>query len=216
MVTTDSPAPDDQLVPAGRWLGVLRPGEGEPEVTFGPFEQAWHAASVMAGEVRRRQDAADVEEIAAIEAAEDAYAALLDDRAAIDRGEVAFPAAPPRRDEDQQGGEGRTWQALVNLADLLADPAAHARSGPWEVYGVAIGAMSSDPRAWRWSIRRVIDPLAEIASVRWQLREVAERLPPLVAAARAGGATWSQVGAAHGISRQAAQQRYDQSEVSEG
>lgn len=53
-----------------------------------------------------------------------------------------------------------------------------------------------------------MDPLEEIASLTWQLSEVADRLPALVAAARAQGTSWAQIGAAHGISRQAAQQRY--------
>lgn len=74
--------------------------------------------------------------------------------------------------------------------------------------GVEIGAASSAPGAWRWSIRRVMEPLEEIASLTWQLSEVADRLQVLVDAARAGGASWAQVGAAHGISCQAARQHY--------
>ena len=58
-----------------------------------------------------------------------------------------------------------------------------------------------------------MEALAEIASVAWQLREVADHLPALVTAARADGLTWAQVGAAHAICRQGAQQRYGQGQA---
>lgn len=86
-------------------------------------------------------------------------------------------------------GKGRRWAGGVEReATALSLPGTPSRGGR--------------------DCLRVMEPLEEIASLTWQLGEVADCLPVFVDAARAGGASWAEVGAAHGISRQAAQRRY--------
>ena len=54
----------------------------------------------------------------------------------------------------------------------------------------------------------VSDPLARLDAVR-EAREALEALEAqTVSEARAGGVTWSQIGALYGVSKQAAQQRF--------
>ena len=58
------------------------------------------------------------------------------------------------------------------------------------------------------SLQAIPDPLARLAAVRRSLDELEALEASTVADARAVGATWSEVGALYGLSKQGAQQRF--------
>ena len=58
------------------------------------------------------------------------------------------------------------------------------------------------------SLRAVADPLIRLDAVRAALEQLEELQASTVAEARAGGATWSEVGAIYGLTKQGAQQRF--------
>jgi hypothetical protein len=73
------------------------------------------------------------------------------------------------------------------------------KAGPGRRFAKALASFAS-----------VTDPLARLDAVR-AAREALEALEVQTAAeARSGGATWAQIGALYGVSKQAAQQRFRQ------
>lgn len=73
------------------------------------------------------------------------------------------------------------------------------KAGPAQRFAKALASFAS-----------VTDPLTRLDAVRGA-REALEVLEvQTVAEARAGGATWTQIGALYGVSKQAAQQRFRQ------
>ncbi|SDO25192.1 hypothetical protein SAMN04515671_0308 [Nakamurella panacisegetis] len=58
------------------------------------------------------------------------------------------------------------------------------------------------------ALREVADPLVRLDAVRAALEQLEELEASTVAEARAAGATWGQVGAIYGLTKQGAQQRF--------
>jgi hypothetical protein len=58
------------------------------------------------------------------------------------------------------------------------------------------------------SLQAIPDPLTRLAAVRTSLEHLGALEASTVADARAAGATWSEIGALYGLSKQGAQQRF--------
>ena len=58
------------------------------------------------------------------------------------------------------------------------------------------------------SLQAIPDPLARLGAVRGSLENLEALEARTVADARAAGATWSEIGALYGLSKQGAQQRF--------
>lgn len=58
------------------------------------------------------------------------------------------------------------------------------------------------------ALQAVPDPLARLDTVRWARQQLEELEAGTVRAARESGATWKQIGAVYGLTKQGAQQRF--------
>jgi hypothetical protein len=58
------------------------------------------------------------------------------------------------------------------------------------------------------SLRAIPDPLSRLGAVRRSLQDLEALEADTVADARAAGATWGEIGALYGLSKQGAQQRF--------